>query len=136
MPIYHCTIAAGTLSSDLKSALAAEVTRIHSAINHVPGRYVNVVFNELAADNVFTDGQPAQPLLITGWVRTGHPDGETSQLLAAIADAATRVTGFPASRILVVIQNSPARFAIEGGRTLPEPGHEHEWIAAGATKNH
>ena len=88
-----------------------------------------MVFHELAADNVYTDGQPA-PLLINGWVRTGHPDDETSQLVTEIADAATRVTGIPANRVLVVIQNSPARFAIEGGRVLPEPGEEQVSLAA------
>lgn len=63
-------------------------------------------------------------------MRTGHPDDETSRLVAEIADAATRVTGLPPERVLVVIQNSPARFAIEGGRVLPEPGEEQVWLAA------
>jgi phenylpyruvate tautomerase PptA (4-oxalocrotonate tautomerase family) len=130
VPIYTCTAAVSTLSVDAKAELAAEVTRIHAEVNHVPSTYVNVVFNELPADNVYTDGRPAQPLLINGWVRTGHPDDETSRLVAEIADAATRVTGLPPERVLVVIQNSPARFAIEGGRVLPEPGEEQVWLAA------
>lgn len=130
MPVYTCTTAAGTLSTDVKAQLAAEVTRIHSEVNHVPSTYVNVVIHELPADNIYTDGRPAQPLLINGWVRTGHPDDESSRLVAKIADAATRVTGLPADRVLVVIQNSPAHFAIEGGRVLPEPGEEQAWLAA------
>lgn len=130
MPVYTCTAAVSTLSADTKAELAAEVARIHSEVNHVPSTYVNVVFNELPADSVYTDGRPAQPLLINGWVRTGHPDDETSRLVAEIAVAATRVTGLPAERVLVVIQNSPARFAIEGGRVLPEPGEEQAWLAA------
>ena len=130
MPVYTCTTAQATLSADVKAALAGEITRIHSAVNHVPSTYVNVVFHELAADDVYTDGRPAQPLLVNGWVRTGHPDGETSQLVAEIADAATRVTGIAVERVLVVIQNSPAHFAIEGGRVLPEPGEEAAWLAA------
>ena len=130
MPVYTCTTAQATLSADIKAALAGEITRIHSAVNHVPSTYVNVVFHELAADDVYTGGRPAQPLLVNGWVRTGHPDGETSQLVAEIADAATRVTGIPVERLLVVIQNSPAHFAIEGGRVLPEPGEEAAWLAA------
>jgi hypothetical protein len=31
--------------------------------------------------------------------------------------------------VLVVMRSSPARFAIEGGRVLPEPGQEQAWIA-------
>jgi len=129
MPVYTCTAAASTLSADAKAELAAEVTRIHSEVNHVPSTYINVVFNELPAEDIYTDGRPAKPLIVTGWVRSGHPDDETSRLVAEIADAATRVTGIPAQRVLVLIWNSPARFAIEGGRVLPEPGEEQAWLA-------
>ncbi len=132
MPVYTCTTAAGTLDADTKANLAAEITTIHSDVNHVPGTYVNVVFIELPAHDVYTDAKPAQPLIINGWVRSGHPDDETSRLVAEIADAATRMTGIPQARVLVIIGNSPARFAIEGGRVLPEPGQEQVWLAAGS----
>ena len=82
MPVYTCTAAASTLSADAKAELAAEVTRIHSEVNHVPSTYVNVVFNELPVEDIYTDGRPAKPLIVTGWVRSGHPDDETSRLVA------------------------------------------------------
>jgi hypothetical protein len=34
-----------------------------------------------------------------------------------IAAAVTRIAGVPAERVLVVFESSPARFAVEGGRT-------------------
>ncbi|BBZ21955.1 tautomerase family protein [Mycolicibacter hiberniae] len=129
MPVYTCTTPQSTLSVETKAELAAEITRVHSMINHVPGTYINVVFHEPAPENVFTDGKPARPLLINGWVRTGHPAAQSSQLVAEIASAATRITGIPARMVLVVIQNSPAHLAIEGGRVLPEPGEEEAWLA-------
>ena len=130
MPIYTCTTVDSVLTTDVKAALAAEITHIHSAINHVPSTYVNVVFNELPAENVYTDGVPASPLLITGWVRDGHPDSETTRLATEIADAAARITGIAANRILVVFESSPAHYAVEGGRVLPAPGEEAAWLAA------
>jgi phenylpyruvate tautomerase PptA (4-oxalocrotonate tautomerase family) len=114
MPVYTCTTTQSTLTSDVKAALAAEVGRIHSEINHVPSIYVNVVFNELPADAVYTDGRPAAPVLMNGWV---------------IAHAITRIADVPAERVLVVFQTSPARFAVEAGRVLPEPGQEQMWIS-------
>jgi len=129
MPIYTCTISESTLEPDTKAALAREIGRIHAAINHVPSTYVNVVFHELAKDNVYTDGVPARPVLVGGWVRQGHPADDTTRLAREIADAVTRITGVPAERVLVVIQSSPARFAVEGGRVLPEPGEEEAWFA-------
>ncbi|GAA2543058.1 tautomerase family protein [Mycolicibacterium diernhoferi] len=130
MPIYTCTTARDTLSGDDKATLAGEITRIHSEINHVPSTYVNVIFNELPTDAVYTDAKPSRPLLITGWVRDGHPEAETTRLATEVAAAATRVTGIPAERVLVVFESSPAHYAVEGGRVLPAPGEEAAWIAA------
>lgn len=130
MPIYTCTTARSTLTREAKADLAAEITRIHADINHIPSTYVNVVFHELPADDVYTDGAPAQPLLITGWVRDGHPEADTTRLAIEIAAAATRMTDVPADRVLVVFMSSPAHYAVEGGRVLPEPGEEAAWIAA------
>jgi phenylpyruvate tautomerase PptA (4-oxalocrotonate tautomerase family) len=129
MPIYTCTTSESTLEPDSKAALAREVGRIHAAINQVPSTYVNVVFHELPKDNVYTDGVPASPVLVSGWVRAGHPEAKTTRLAQEIADAVTRITGVPAEHVLVVIQSSPARFAVEGGRVLPEPGEEQAWFA-------
>ena len=61
MPIYTCTTVESALTADVKATLAGEISRIHSAINHVPSTYVNVVFPGLPADSVYTDGVPAQP---------------------------------------------------------------------------
>jgi hypothetical protein len=46
-----------------------------------------------------------------------------------IAHAITRIADVPAERVLVVFQTSPARFAVEAGRVLPEPGQEQAWIS-------
>jgi phenylpyruvate tautomerase PptA (4-oxalocrotonate tautomerase family) len=88
------------------------------------------VFHELPADNVYTDGVPASPVLVSGWVREGHPADDTTRLVTEIATAVARIADVAATRVLVVIQSSPARFAVEGGHLLPEPGQEAAWIAA------
>lgn len=129
MPIYTCTIAESALGPDTKRTLAGEIGRIHSSINHVPSTYVNVAFHELAADGLYTDGVPASPVLVSGWVRAGHPEEDTTRLATEIATAVARICDIDAKRVLVVIQSSPARSAVEGGRVLPEPGHEQTWLA-------
>ena len=131
MPVYTCTTTESTLTAQTKKALAGQIGSIHSAINHEPSTYVNVVFHELASDNVYTDGVPASPILVNGWIRQGHPETETTRLATEIAAAVTRIAGVPAQRVLVVFETSPASFAVEGGRVLPEPGEEAAWIAGG-----
>ncbi|WP_351225834.1 tautomerase family protein [Streptomyces sp. NPDC002133] len=129
MPIYTCTTAQGTLTAETKAALAAEITRIHAAINHVPPAYVNVVFSELPVDSVFVGGEPGTPLLLSGWARRGHPQEDLTRLALELSAAASRVAGVAEDRVLVVIQDSPARSAVEGGRVLPEPGEEQNMPA-------
>jgi phenylpyruvate tautomerase PptA (4-oxalocrotonate tautomerase family) len=129
MPIYTCTTTESTLNAQQKSALAKEMTRIHSAINHVPTTYVNVVFHELPVDSVYTGGVPASPVLVRSLFRAGHPEAETTRLVTEIAAAVTRVTGITADRVLVAMQTTPARFAVVHGRVFPEPGEEHAAIA-------
>jgi phenylpyruvate tautomerase PptA (4-oxalocrotonate tautomerase family) len=88
----------------------------------VPSTYVNVVFHELPPTGIYTDGVPANPVLVNGWVRSGHPEDKTTRLATEIAAAVSRIANVDADRVLMVIQNCPAHFAVEGGRTLPEPG--------------
>jgi phenylpyruvate tautomerase PptA (4-oxalocrotonate tautomerase family) len=130
MPVYTCTTTTSTLTADVKGALAREIGRIHAEINHVPSTYVNVVFHELPAGGVYTDGVPANPVLVNGWVRAGHPGEKTSRLATEIAAAVSRIAKVAEDRVLMVIQSSPARFAVEGGRVLPEPGQEQAWFAS------
>ncbi len=129
MPIYTCTVAQSTFGADTKRALATEIARIHSSMIHVPSSYVNVAFHELAADDLYAGGAPASPVLVTGWVREGHPADDTTRLATEISTAVAKICEIDVERVLVVIQPSPARFAVEGGRVLPEPGQEQAWLA-------
>ncbi|MDT5236125.1 MAG: hypothetical protein QOF47_2112, partial [Mycobacterium sp.] len=129
MHIYTCTDAESSFGADTKRALASEIARIHTSMIHVPSTYVNVAFHELAADDLFAGGAPASPVLVTGWVREGHAADDTTRLATEISTAVAKVCEIDVERVLVVIQPSPARFAVEGGRVLPEPGQEQAWLA-------
>lgn len=128
MPLYACTTAQGTLTTETRAQLAAEITRIHADVNHVPPAFVNVLFSELPKDSVFVGGEPGAPLLLTGWARRGHPQEETTRLALELSAAVSRIAGVHENDVLVVIQDSPARSAVAAGRPLPEPGEEQDWL--------
>jgi phenylpyruvate tautomerase PptA (4-oxalocrotonate tautomerase family) len=132
MPLYTCITTEKTLADDTKAALAAEITKIHSSITGAPSAFAHVIFQELPATNVFTDASPSQPLLITGVIRAGRADADKMRLAADISSSSSRIAGIPEERILVNIADRPARFAVEGGRVMPAPGAEDDWLA-GAT---
>lgn len=133
MPFYTCTAAEGTLTTESKAALAAEIAKIHSEINHVPPTYVFVAISELPTSNVFAGGQQMKLLVISGWARRGHPQESTTRLALELASAGARISGVDEDHVMVVIEDGPASSAVEGGRVLPEPGHEEEWLRQ--TKN-
>ena len=130
MVIYNCTTTESMLSAQQKSALANEIIRIHSAINHVPVTYINVVFKSMSCLTSYpstafnTGGVPASPLLVSSLFRSGHPEAETTRLVGEIADAVTRVTGIPGDRIISVAQTTPTQFAFVHGRFFPDPSEE------------
>ncbi|MFE2599460.1 tautomerase family protein [Streptomyces sp. NPDC059396] len=128
MPIYNVVTALNVVSDEQKAGLAADITRIHSEITGAPTSFVHVTFNELSGTNIYSDSVPSQPLLITGITRAGRADREKAELAKAVSSAAAHVTGVPEKRILVVITDHPARFAVERGRILPEPGVEDDWL--------
>jgi phenylpyruvate tautomerase PptA (4-oxalocrotonate tautomerase family) len=130
MPVYTCTIADERLTGEQKAAMAGEITRIHSAVTGAPTSFVHVVFQEVPAGDIFTDARPSDHLLVAGLTRGGRADAEKQRLAVDISAASSRVTGIPEDRILVTIAEVPARFAVEGGRILPEPGMEGDWMDA------
>jgi phenylpyruvate tautomerase PptA (4-oxalocrotonate tautomerase family) len=129
MPLYTCITTTKTLADDTKAALAAEITKIHSSITGAPTSFVHVIFHELPATNVFTDASPSRPLLITGVIRAGRADGDKVRLATDISSRSSRIAGIPEARIRVNIADRPARFVVEGGRVMPEPGAEDDWLA-------
>ncbi|MFD3584520.1 hypothetical protein [Streptomyces sp. NPDC058683] len=79
-------------------------------------------------DSVFAGGQPAIPLLLTGRVRRGHPQEEATRPAVGLPTAIVLVAGVDESQTMVVLQDGPARSAVEGGHVHPEPGEEAEWL--------
>ncbi|HEY4040153.1 MAG TPA: tautomerase family protein [Burkholderiaceae bacterium] len=133
MPVYTCITTAKTLADDTKAALAAEITKIHASITGAPSAFVHVIFQELPVSNVFTDATPSRPLLITGVIRAGRADADKVRLATDISSSSSRIAGIPPARILVNIADRPARFAVEDGRVMPEPGAEDDWLAGAAS---
>ena len=134
MPLYTCITTTKTLADDTKAALAAEITKVHSSITGAPSAFVHVIFQELPATNVFTDSSPSRPLLISGVIRAGRADTDKMRLAADISSRSSRIASIPEARIRVNIADRPARFVVEDGRIMPEPGAEDDWLA-GATSD-
>lgn len=107
---------------------AATITKIHASITGAPTSFVHVVFHDLPATDMFTDSRPSNSLLIQGLIRAGRADTDKVRLAKEISASSSHITRIPQERILVIIEEVPARFAVEDGRIMPEPGMEDDWL--------
>jgi phenylpyruvate tautomerase PptA (4-oxalocrotonate tautomerase family) len=129
MPFYSCNVPAGSLTDDHKHDLAQAITRIHAEVTGAPPDLVHVIYNELAAADGYTAGEPSSDTVISGHIRAGRSDADKQRLLREVAAAAATTTGTPLDTIAVFIRDVPAQYILESGEIVPEPGEEDAWLA-------
>ena len=65
MPFYSCNVPAGSLTDSKKDDLAKDITRIHVEVTGGRPDLVHVFYNELAAADSYTAGEPSSDTIIT-----------------------------------------------------------------------
>jgi phenylpyruvate tautomerase PptA (4-oxalocrotonate tautomerase family) len=129
MPFYSCHVPAGSLTDDQKDDLAKAITRIHAEVTGAPPDLVHVIYNELAAADSYTAGEPSSDIIITGHIRAGRSDADKQRLLREVADAGAGITGRPLDTIAIFIRDVPPKYVLESGEIAPELGEEDAWLA-------
>ena len=123
MPLYNIACKT-TLDNDQRQRIADVITRTHCELTGAPAEFVNVAFMEglpLREDEFFN---------VVGGVRSGgNRDLELAEklqetMLKNIASAAN----VSVSAVRVTLIGVPGNWNMEGGRVLPEPGAEDEWL--------
>lgn len=125
MPLYSCNAAAGAISEDAKPKIAADITRIHCDVTGAPPTFVHAFFFEDA---------PHQPLsgktvFMFGRIRGGRTDAQKAQIIEEITASIHTHAGIPLDDIMMLTDDTPAKWVFEGGAVMPEPGEEAEWLA-------
>src|ERR1700716_4129995 len=128
MPFYSCNVPAGSLTDSQKDDLAKAITRVHAEVTGAPPDLVHVIYNEVAAGDSYTAGEPSSDTIITGHIRAGRSDADKQRLLREVADAAA-TTGLPLDTLAVFIRDVPPKYILESGQIVPELGYEDAWLA-------
>src|SRR3978361_1256233 len=130
MPTYHCTSPAGLLDAGRKSAIAAEITRIHNAVTGAAGFFAQVIFTNIPKGNHFMGGAPLafDQIFVHGFIRAGRSVPDRQKLVTEMVTALADVTGLPKKLVWVYVTEIPARQIAEYGHILPEPGDEKAWM--------
>ena len=125
MPLYRCRVAEGLTSYDQREAIAKVVTRVHCDVTGAPPTFVHTFFAEDDTGELPAGTQA----LVFGSIRSGRTDEQKRQLVADMTDSIAAILGLPRSEVMVATVDLPARWVMEGGEILPEPGEEADWLA-------
>ena len=133
MPTYFCTSRSGRLTSQQKSKIAGEITRIHVEVTGAPGFFAQVIFNEVKPGDWFMGGAPLahDHIFVYGHIRSGRAAVDKTRMIKRMAEAVALAAQVESGRAVWVYLNELApRQMIEFGYVLPEPGDEPAWTEA------
>jgi len=125
MPLYVCNSKKGAIPEEAKAKIAADITRIHCDVTGAPPTFVHAFFFE------DSDAPPLgeHTAFLFGSIRSGRTDAQKQQICAEMTASISEHSGIDAQRIAAMTTDTPAKWVMEGGDLLPEPGEEAEWLA-------
>src|SRR5580698_4507548 len=93
MPLYTVLTQENSLSTETRSKIAAEVTRIHSTVMRVPRSFVRVVFLSYPIGSGYTAGTAAPTAAVNCVLRSGHLAAEKADMLRQLWSMFQNLTG-------------------------------------------
>lgn len=125
MPLYRCIVSPQLSSYRQRAEIAEHVTRIHCEVTGGLPLFVHTFFAEDEAGMLPADKRA----LMLGSIRAGRTAEQKTRLVAELEQALARILDVAGDQASVVTVDVPARWVMEGGEILPEPGDEAAWIA-------
>ena len=123
MPLYNLACKTA-LNNDQRQRIAEVITRTHCELTGAPAQFVNVAFMEglpIRKDESFN---------VVGGVRSGGSRNLelTENLQQMMQKNIASAANVSVSAVKVTLVGVPGNWNMEGGRVLPEPGAEDEWL--------
>lgn len=123
MPLY--TLACrDPLPQTTREAIATTITDTHCEVTDAPPEFVNVVF---------MDGYSLKrgwTIAVIGGVRSGG--NRNAELIArlrqSLLENIAAAAALPTNRVGIELIGVKASWVMEGGKILPEPGAEGDWL--------
>ena len=117
MPIYQCITPAGTVPDAVRPQIAKEITRLHVEATNAPPSFVHVIILDVPPGVHYTAGEPdTHTTLINGTIRAGRSLAVRQNLMKAISQSWSSLTGQPEEQLLINITEVDASTVMEAGR--------------------
>ncbi|MEL6447588.1 MAG: tautomerase family protein [Pseudomonadota bacterium] len=132
MPLYLCSTPADDLTREMRQRIATAITDVHCEATGAPRKFVHVVFFASAQAAMFDlltpNGAPNGRCQLYGSIRSGRTDDIKERLVSGLRHAAAEILGFDRDDVVMSTRDVDAKWVMEGGELLPEPGEEAAWL--------
>jgi phenylpyruvate tautomerase PptA (4-oxalocrotonate tautomerase family) len=112
-------------SYEQRLQISKEVTRIQCEITGAPPTFVHTFFTEDSSAELAEGTR----VLVFGSIREGRTAEQKQQLANDMQASISQILGVGLGEVTVATVDLPARWVMEGGAVLPEPGEEEAWLA-------
>jgi len=126
MPPYTVMTQDELLSAEQRDVIAAELVRIHTAINGVSANFVHSMFLTYPRDHAYVAANRSPVASILGIIRVGRAPEQKTRLVRALWQMFQDNTGVSDSDLSVALHEVAPSQAMENGAIMPEIGHEKE----------
>ena len=124
MPLYTAITQEGTVSVEIKTKIAEEITRIHTSVMKVPKNFVRVIFLSYPKGSGFAGGEEAPTAALNCVLRSGHTVEEKTDMLQQLWTMFQGLTGIATDQLALSFQEIPSSNAMEMGQIMQAVGHE------------
>ncbi|MFN5510212.1 MAG: hypothetical protein ACK49H_03010 [Burkholderiales bacterium] len=124
MPLYRCSSPKARLDDAQREQIAVAFTDIHCELTGAPRTFVHAQFHH------HTPTPDGPEFVLHAGIRAGRDEELARRLISRCIEAVSRIAAVPPERIQMRTSSTRASWILEGGRVLPEPGEEGDWLAA------
>lgn len=132
MPLYICASKSGVIPNELKKSIANAITDVHCHVTGAPSTFVHVFFfddDNLGMLHGLWEGESSDaPYRLFGNIRSGRTDETKTALVAGMRQSVAEVLETELSQVVMSTKDVQAKWVMEGGDLLPEPGEEDAWL--------
>jgi len=122
MPVYSLSTP-NTLTTERKKALVNLVTDTHCSVMIAPEQFVHVLFSD---GITLTDNKQ---LYVHANVRQGRSQEQIDRMCTELTKGCASILTVSDDQIHINLLEIAAKWAMEGGYVMPDPGEENEWMA-------
>lgn len=122
MPLYRVFTQSDELDQETKASVAKSITDTHCGLTGAPKEFVHVFYIESEDVELGT-------VEVLGAIRAGRSDEVKNGIIGKIEYAILAAADVTRDKIKVSLMGVVAKWVMEAGAIMPEPGEEAEWFA-------